>query len=117
MIKLEEEGRFDIPMDIITDCKDLWELETGQKGVPQDRTQRLIIMSLRERRAQGRIRNACWTDTRDMIANSLTKHVSWDKQLSTLLREGRIVHECALLRRKSQVIADLTEADLLKLET
>ena len=103
-------------MDIITDCKDLWELETGQKGTPQDRTQRLIIMSLRERRAQGRIRNACWTDTRDMIANSLTKLVSWDKQLSTPLREGRIVHEYALLRRKSQIVQNLTESDLLKME-
>ena len=116
MIQIEELGQFRLPIDVITDCKDLWELETGQKGVPQDRTQRLIIMSLRERRAQGRIRNTLWTDTRDMLANSLTKHVTWDKQLHTLLSQGLIVHEYALLRRKSQIVQNLTESDLLKME-
>ena len=116
MIAIEERGVFTLSMDIVTDCKDLWELETGQKGVPQDRTQRLIIMSLRERRAQGRIRNVLWTDTRDMIANSLTKHVSWDKQLDTLLTKGVLKHEYTLLRRKSQKVENITEADLLKME-
>ena len=73
-------------------------------------------MSLRERRAQGRIRNVLWTDTRDMIANSLTKHVSWDKQLDTLLTKGVLKHEYTLLRRKSQKVEHITEADLLKME-
>ena len=116
MISIEERGIFDVPTDIVTDCRDLWELETGQKGVPQDRTQRLIIMSLRERRAQGRIRNTIWTDTRDMIANSLTKHVTFDAQLDRLLVSGCLKHGCASLRRKSVVMTEITEGDLLRLQ-
>ena len=116
MIHVEERGIFDVPTDIVTDCRDLWELETGQKGVPQDRTQRLIIMSLRERRSQGRIRNTIWTDTRDMIANSLTKHVSFDAQLNTLLTLGCLKHGFASLRRKSVVLTEITEGDLLRLQ-
>ena len=51
-----------------------------------------------------------------MIANSLTKHVSWDKQLDTLLTKGVLKHEYTLLRRKSQKVEHITEADLLKME-
>ena len=113
---VEEHGLFDLATDVVTDCRDLWELETGQKGVPQDRTQRLIIMSLRERRAQGRIRNTIWTDTRDMIANSLTKHVTFDAQLDNLLARGCLKHGYAALRRKSQILTEITEGDLLRLQ-
>ena len=116
MIAIEERGVFDLPMDLVTDCLDLYGLVTGTKGVPQDRTQRLIIMSLRERRAQGRIRNTMWTDTRDMIANSLTKHVSFDQQLDTLLTSGKLPHCYSVLRRKSKVLDEITEDDLLRLQ-
>ena len=73
-------------------------------------------MSLRERRAQGRIRNTIWTDTRDMIANSLTKHVTFDAQLDRLLVSGCLRHGYASLRRKSVVMNEITEGDLLRLQ-
>ena len=47
-ITVEENGSFDTPLWQITDCMDLLELITGRKGVPQDRSFRLIILALRE---------------------------------------------------------------------
>ena len=116
MIWIESEGKFCHKCDVVTDCRDLFELETGQKGVPQDRTQRLIIMSLRERRAQGRVRNAIWCDTRDMVANSLTKHVTFDKQLDLLLTKGWLKHQFPNLVRQSRQLEEVTEDELLKLQ-
>jgi hypothetical protein len=113
MIRIEERGLFDLSHDMVTDCNDLYELLTGHKGIPQDRSQRLIIMSLRELRVTGRIRNVFWCDTTDMLANSLTKHTAYDEQLWRLMKDGFLKVKKTTRRRFSEIFpADYTEKEL-----
>lgn len=72
-IHIQETGAFCFPIDDYGDCKDLWELMTGMKGVPQDRHQRLYVLSLREDRMTGRIRKTVLVPTEIMVADALTK--------------------------------------------
>ena len=88
LIDTEAIGRYDIPIDAVTDCRDLYELVTGQKGDPQDRTQRLIVMSLRERRLLQRTRAYIWVDTKSMMANALTKVIPVDPLLDDFMSTG-----------------------------
>jgi len=82
-------------------------------GIPQDRSQRAIIMSLRARRATGRIRNTFWCDTTDQLANSLTKHTAYDDQLWLLMEEGLLRTWTKTIRRFSDLFpADYTEHEL-----
>jgi hypothetical protein len=112
LIDMEDRGFFDLAHDVCTDCHDLFELLTGSRGVPQDRSQRLIIMSLRELRALGRIRNVFWQDTKDMLANSLTKHTPYDEQLWRFLKTGYLHCKYRCERRFSTKIEDVTELQL-----
>ena len=66
-------GQYVVAIDHLTDCKDMFELVTGLKGVPQDRQQRLAIMALREERMTGRGRNTLHIPTDVMLSDALTK--------------------------------------------
>ena len=55
-IEIQEAGAWMVPIDHFTDCRDLFHLVVGEKGVPQDRYQRLYILALREDRIKGTIR-------------------------------------------------------------
>ena len=48
LIQIQENGKWCSPIDHCTDCRDLFQLVVGEKGVPQDRYQRLYVLSLRE---------------------------------------------------------------------
>ena len=48
MMLVNQNGSYELPIDHLTDCKDVFELVTGLKGVPPDKQQRLPIMALRE---------------------------------------------------------------------
>ena len=61
LIQIQEDALWVIPIDHCTDCNDLFQLVVGDKGVPQDRYQRVYIMSLREDRVTGHIRRFFWT--------------------------------------------------------
>ena len=87
-ILLSSSGRYDVRIDSYTDCLDLLELVTGHRGAPQDKSQRLIILSLRERRLIGKMRSVTHVRTTDMPANPLTKHEPNNAQLGRLLHEG-----------------------------
>ena len=56
LIELQEDAAWKLPIDQYTDCRDLFMLMVGLKGVPQDRYQRLYVLSLREDRIKGAIR-------------------------------------------------------------
>ena len=43
LIRIEKAGNYDLPIDVLCDCNDVLELVTGKKGVPQDKSRRLII--------------------------------------------------------------------------
>ena len=51
---ISDQGQYVIPLDHFTDCRDLWELVTGLKGVRADRIHRLAIKALGDERLTGR---------------------------------------------------------------
>ena len=51
-------GRLHVPVDAWIDCMDLWELCCGLRGTPQDNSQRLGNLSLREERRTLRLHPA-----------------------------------------------------------
>ena len=73
LIAIQEAAAWAIPIDYFTDCRDLFQLVVGQKGIPQDRYQRLYILSLRADRMKGGIRHFYWIPTLSMIVGALTK--------------------------------------------
>ena len=73
LIDMQDRGAYIIPIDHYTDCKDFWELCCGIRGVPSDKSQRLAVLSMREDRLSGRIRNFVLVDTNNMLADGLTK--------------------------------------------
>ena len=59
---------------------DLWELDCGLRGTPQDKSQRLGVLSLREERRTLRLRRLFHTRTSWMLADMLTKATSVDSR-------------------------------------
>ena len=73
LLDIQERGSVYFPVDAHTDCRDFYELATGTRTLPQDKSQRLYIMAHREARAQGRVRWLILTPTECMTADALTK--------------------------------------------
>ena len=73
LLAIQKRGCKHFPVDTHTDAKDFWELSTGQKNLPQDKSQRLYVLAHREARASGRIRWVILTPTECMTADALTK--------------------------------------------
>jgi hypothetical protein len=118
LLELESDGQYDLSIDTFTDCMDLYQLATGVKGVPQDRTQRLLIMSLREKLMTRKLRHFAWLNTHDMCANNLTKPDIKDQSLNNLMDFGRwITADVALVRVANAVKrTDFNETDLLTMD-
>jgi hypothetical protein len=85
LIHMQELGAWEVPIDHYTDCRDVFLLIVGNKGVPQDRYQRLYVLSLREDRIRQNIRLTLWIPTEFMVADALTKTMNTDamRQLLT----------------------------------
>eukprot|EP00959_Pyramimonas_sp_CCMP1952_P347627 7281570-Pyramimonas_sp.AAC.1 len=98
---MQDEGRAMIPIDIVTDCYDLYQVTTGLKGIPVDKTQRLTIFSLREDRLSGRIRMIYHWPTEIMIMDALTKQGTFP-QMQDYLQSGHIRYQ-GLLKAKNGV--------------
>ena len=62
-----------VAVDQVTDCMDLFELCCGHKGIPSDKLQRIIVLSLREDRLRGNIRTFMHWPTAVMLADGFTK--------------------------------------------
>ena len=114
LIQMSSRGSYELPVHHFTDCMDLVELATGIRGCPQDRSQRLIVLSIRERRLLGKTSSTNHLQTQDMVANSLTKHDPSDMQMAQLLSSGHLVFSHATVHRPvTRVTEDYDEADLL----
>ena len=114
LIQMSSRGSYELPVHHFTDCMDLVELATGLRGCPQDRSQRLIVLSIRERRLLGKTSSTNHLQTQDMVANSLTKHDPSDMQMATLLSSGLLAFSHATVHRPvTRVTEDYDEADLL----
>ena len=70
---LQEHGNDALPIDHYTDCRDLFELVTGEKTLPQDKAQRIYTLALKEARLCGRIRWFILIPTQCMTSDALTK--------------------------------------------
>ena len=80
-IKLETSGTGEVfasemIMSFI-DCIDLWELACGLRGAPQDKSQRLGVLAIREERRTLRLRRFFHVRTHWMLADWLTKHTGY----------------------------------------
>ena len=113
MISIQEAAAWAIPIDHFTDCRDLFQLVVGEKGIPQDRYQRLYILSLREDRIKGAIRYFFWIPTLSMIVDALTK-VLVSPQLYDLLTHGWWQMKCVQGQAQAPLVA-LPPADTARL--
>ena len=73
MQRLQDDNISIIPVDHITDCHDMFDLVCGAKGIPADKNQRVAILSLREDRLTGRIRQFYHMPSELILADALTK--------------------------------------------
>ena len=89
LMLLETDGKMILRADLLTDCHDLFELISGLRGVPSDKSQRLAILSLREERLSGRIRLTMHGPTTIMTSDGLTKDGTYP-QLMELLKTGHL---------------------------
>ena len=119
LMHIELHGLYVLPVDGLTDCFDLLELVTGLRGVPSDKSQRLIIMSLREERMSGRIRSFTHIPTSVMLSDGLTKNQTFP-QLMKFLSCGVVDfsdhRQKPVTIRKSPVKVDFTEKDLERIQ-
>ena len=84
-----DRGQLSLPVDAYVDCMDLWELCCGLRGTPQDKSQRLGILSLREERRTLRLRRLYHVRTKWMVSDMLTKYLGADsKSLLELTTTG-----------------------------
>ena len=67
---------------------DLWELSCGCRGIPQDKSQRLGVLAIREERRTTRLRRFFHVTTKYMLADQLTKAAADSRTLSMLLSSG-----------------------------
>lgn len=89
-LQLQDDGHVPIPTDLMIDCMDCWELCTGYRGVPQDKSQRLAILALREERKRLRLRRLYHVRARWMLSDMLTKFIGCDSwSLAQLMTCGR----------------------------
>ena len=87
LIKMQELNCVIMPTDHCTDCNDLFELVCSGKSLPQDRMQRVYIMSNREDRVLRKIRNMIKIPTEIMLGDGMTK-VKICKVLQAYIRIG-----------------------------
>ena len=117
LTKIQEEGNKLIPVDYYGDCRDVFELVTGERTLPQDKGQRLYVLSIKEARLMGKIRMLTLIPTQCMTADSLTKsmiHASMLLLLTTGIIKFFNVDKHHVTSRIMPSIKDYNEHDLLK---
>ena len=112
LMELQDSGKAVVPVDVMIDCMDLWELATGLRGIPQDKSQRLGVLSIREERRTLRLRRFMHLRTHWMLADLLTKHSGYvSKSLHELLSSGHWSVESDIRMRQHFGIGESEEYD------
>ena len=89
LAEITDTGALPYPCDHYIECMDLWELSCGMRGIPQDKSQRLGILSMREERRSERLRRLLHVRTKWRVCDYLTKREGADsKSLLELLSCG-----------------------------
>eukprot|EP00435_Cladocopium_sp_Y103_P076100 s59_g76.t1 len=120
LTKIQEEGNKLLPVDYYGDCRDVFELVTGERTLPQDKSQRLYVLSIKEARLMGKIRLLTLIPTQCMTADSLTKsmiHASMLLLLTTGIIRFFNVDKHHVTSRIMPSVKDYSEHDLLKGDT
>jgi hypothetical protein len=99
----------------MTDANDVFELCCGKRGVPQDKSQKLIVLSLREKRLQGKIRRSYWATSLSMTADPLKKYDPSMPSFVILIEEGYLSFEGSMKVTSHKRNPLYTELDLLGL--
>ena len=86
---IQDDALCPVMHDHFIDCMDLWELACGLRGIPQDKSQRLGVLAIREERRTLRLRRFFHVRTHWMLVDMLTKHNGYvSKSLFELLTCG-----------------------------
>ena len=73
MAKLEA-GRLYPPIDLLVDAKSVSDaISATDVCTPQESSLKLHLIAVRDRLSRGLLRSLSWSDTRDMVADALTK--------------------------------------------
>ena len=117
LIVIQEAGHRELPLDFYGDCRDLFELITGERTLPQDKSHRLYILAIKEARLAGRMRYTSLVPTESMTADSLTKAMVSSCML-LLLSAGVVMFRNedghAVQSRTVPMMEEIGEEDLLK---
>lgn len=88
---LQEKGVPFLPVDAYTDCRDFFELSTGKKSMPQDKSQRIYIMAHREARLCGRLRWLILIPTQCMTSDQFWRNDLGELQDVSIVLMTRVV--------------------------
>eukprot|EP00959_Pyramimonas_sp_CCMP1952_P414618 8687232-Pyramimonas_sp.AAC.1 len=69
LLDVQESATVPLPVDSFIDCMDIWEFPCGPKGIPQDKSQILGVLSIREERRCLRLRRLYHIRTKWMCAD------------------------------------------------
>jgi len=90
------------PIDLLVDAKSVSDaVSAPETCTPQEASLKLHIKTIRDRLARGLLRSLSWCDTRDMLADGLTKG-GVDRAALTLAMSGKlkILHEVVTMWRR-----------------
>ena len=91
-----ENGRLYPPIDIFVDARSVSDaISASDVCTPQEAPLRLHLIAVRDRLTRGLIRSISWTDTRDMVADALTKG-GVDRALIMQVMNGKLMIHNAL---------------------
>ena len=74
LLQIQDSSECPVCHDHFIDCMDLWELACGLRGIPQDNSQRLGVLAIREERRSLRLRRFYHVRTHWMLVDQLTKY-------------------------------------------
>ena len=97
----QENGGLMPPLIAVTDAKSVWEaLKSTSPPKPAEESMLLHILGAREMITKKMLRELWWADTRDMVADGMTKGKVDRKAINDLVErcEWRLVHECVVYR-------------------
>ncbi|CAL1138133.1 unnamed protein product [Cladocopium goreaui] len=117
LISIQESGNPDLPIDFYGDCKDLWELVTGLRTLPQDKGQRLYVLGIKEARLNGKMRQIVLVPTECMTSDALTKPLV-HKNLLEVMTAGVVsfhnVDNHPVTARILPTLQEYSEHDIIK---